>query len=429
MNRRLAVILLPLLLGAPGVAYSRQPAQPQGPAPALAAIDVVGVRRYTADEVRKVSGLEIGARVVIADLDAATKRMAGTGLFKTVGYHYDDRNGQRIITFEIEEADWTVPVVFDNFVWFTNEQIIAAVRETVPSFDGTAPPTEGTTELIAAALQALLDSQRLAGRIEFVTRTVLNSPIESYMFRVVDPAPRLCGVRFQGASAIAQDELTSALRPSSNEYSRSYLMTASRLTLSDLYRRRGYWRATFAEPVPAMTRETACQGVTVTIAVDEGPSYTWDSAEWVGNAAMSSSELDALLGLENGDLAGAVRLEDGLRRVSKAYAARGYLIQRSTYSARPDDARGRVSFEIKVAEGPQFRLGSVEFVNLPSSDATALRKTWRLNPGDVYDASYPDRFMKEEILPRLPEGTKPPRAETTLDVKKAVVSVRFVFGS
>jgi outer membrane protein assembly factor BamA len=143
---------------------------------------------------------------------------------------------------------------------------------------------------------------------------------------------------------------------------------------------------------------------------------------------MSSTELDALLGLKSGDVAGAIQLEDGLRRVNRAYATRGYLIQRSTYTPRLDDANGRVSFEIKVAEGPQFRLGAVEFVNLPPPDAAALRKAWRLNPGDVYDSSYPDRFVKEEIQPRFPPAAKAPRAETTLDVKKAVVNVRFVFG-
>jgi outer membrane protein assembly factor BamA len=147
----------------------------------------------------------------------------------------------------------------------------------------------------------------------------------------------------------------------------------------------------------------------------------------VGNTALSSTELDSLIGLKSGDVAGALQLEDGLRRVNRAYASRGYLIQRLTYTARPDDVKGRVSLEIRVAEGPQFRLGSVEFVNLPAADATVLRKTWRLNPGDVYDASYPDRFMKEAIQPRLPEGAKAPRAETTLDIKKAVVNVRFVF--
>jgi outer membrane protein insertion porin family len=428
VNLFVTFMLLTLLLVEPHAADSRSLGQPPALALELGAIEVKGVRRYTADEITKVSGLEVGKRITIADLDAATKRMAGTGLFKTVGYHYEDRNGQRIVTFEIEEADWTIPVAFDNFVWFTDAEIIASVRETVLSFDGTAPATAGIPEAIASALQALLKSARVDGRVEFLPQAALNASIETYMFRVVDPSPRLCGVRFDGTSAIAHDELTSALRPSSEAYSRSYLVAASNGTLSDLYRRRGYWRATFAEPVPKVVGGAECRGVSVTITVDEGVPYLWDSAAWVGNTAMSATELDTLLGLKGGDVAGATLLEDGLRRVNRAYATRGYLIQRATYTPRLDDAERRVSFEIKAAEGPQFRLGNVEFVNLPPPDAAALRKAWRLNPGDVYDASYPDRFMKEEIQPRL-QGAKAPRAETTLDVKKAVVHVRFVFGA
>ena len=132
MNRYVTFMLVTLLLVSAPAANSRQLSQPPASALELGAIEVAGARRYTADEIRKVSGLEVGKRITIADLDAATKRMAGTGLFKTVGYHYEDRNGQRIATFEIEEADWTIPVVFDNFVWFTDAEIIASVRETVP---------------------------------------------------------------------------------------------------------------------------------------------------------------------------------------------------------------------------------------------------------------------------------------------------------
>jgi hypothetical protein len=62
------------------------------------------------------------------------------------------------------------------------------------------------------------------------------------------------------------------------------------------------------------------------------------------------------------------------------------------------------------------------------NDAAALRKLWRMQQGDVYDNSYPDQFVKDEIAPRLKGGGRLPRTETDLDVMKGIVNVRVVFG-
>jgi outer membrane protein assembly factor BamA len=63
---------------------------PQAPARALAlsAVHVEGVRRYTPAEVARLSGLQVGTSVAVADFDTAVKRLAATGLFKTLNYRY-----------------------------------------------------------------------------------------------------------------------------------------------------------------------------------------------------------------------------------------------------------------------------------------------------------------------------------------------------
>jgi outer membrane protein assembly factor BamA len=391
----------------------------------LGDLQVAGVRRYTAEDVKQISGLEVGKRVSIADLDAAAERMAKTGLFKTVSYRYATNEGRLVVTFEIEESEWTVPVVFDNLVWFTDTDVVAAVRTELPSFDGTVPATSGIPERITAALQQLLASRHVEGRIDFLPRADLDKSVEGYLFRVVDPGPKICALRFDGASAIAPGDLTAALKNVvGSDYSRMYLINASKGTLVDLYRRAGYWRASFGEPKTTLQEESGCNGVAVTVAVDEGTQYSWAGATWTGSAVLASSELDGLLGMKTGDVAAMAKLDDALRRIARTYARQGYLVQRATYTSRLDDSSRQATFEIRVAEGPQFRLGSVDFVNLAPADAVALRKVWRLRAGDVYDNTYPDQFIKEEIVPRL---NRLPRTETDLDVKKAIVNVRFVF--
>src|SRR5262245_20839099 len=93
------------------IAFPRVPfAHPQDrPLPAvsmqLGDLQVVGMHRYTAEEVTKVSALEIGNRVSIPDLDAAAERMAKTGLFKKVSYRWSATEDRLVVTFEIQESD------------------------------------------------------------------------------------------------------------------------------------------------------------------------------------------------------------------------------------------------------------------------------------------------------------------------------------
>jgi len=320
----------------------------------------------------------------------------------------------------------TLPVVFDNFVWFSDQEIVTVLRRRIPSFDGTAPATPGVPEAIAKELQSLLQSKRIPGVVELLPQATLKAGIESLVFRVKDPSPKVCALRITGATAIAETDLTGRLPLAGIDYSRTVLVNTLRGPLTDMYRQRGYWRAAFGAPVAALDQTQGC--VTVIASVTEGPQFNWDRAEWTGNAALSSRELNAILGMKEGDLASLSRLDEGLRRAQKAYGRQGYVLERATYTPRLDDLTRRAVFDVRVDEGPQFRMGDVEFPGLAPADAAGLIKRWQLKPGDVFDASYPDRFMDEEIFPRIPRGARVPALESRADQQNRLVHVRFVFG-
>jgi outer membrane protein assembly factor BamA len=69
-----------------------------------------------------------------------------------------------------------------------------------------------------------------------------------------------------------------------------------------------------------------------------------------------------------------------------------------------DDATPKVTFKIAVNEGPQYRMGTVEFKGFSPVDAALLAEKWNLKSGDVYDQSYAGHFFRvdaDEILSRL----------------------------
>ena len=417
-----------------GIPAVQRPAPRQAPASQvyrLAAMCIDGARRNTASDVIKLSGLEVGQQVTPAQLDEAAGRLGATGLFAGVSYRFVTQGKDLTLTFEIQEAERSVPVVFDNFVWLTDEEIMVAVRRAIPSFDGSAPPSAEFPDLLVRVLQDLLKARSIEGRSEFLPLTDLKTGRQQFVFRVGDPGPRLCELRIDGASALTAAELIAAARTGlTDEYSRVRATAVANGTLRDLYRQRGHWRATFAGPAVTLVRAASCTGVAATLHVDEGPAYGWERAEWAGNATHPSASLDAMIGMKPGDLAEMSRIEAGLRGIRASYGRQGYVLQEATYAASLDEERRRATFQIRIVEGPLFRAGSVEVLGIPDAAARAMLEKWGLRPGDVYNADYPFEYVEREMRPMLRRGAaslRPPSVETRIDEARRVVDVRFVF--
>ena len=263
----------------------------------IASVQVKGNRRYTAEEVTRLSGVQLGQAATAEDLAKAANRLASTGLFDSVRYTYT--TGRSItVTFEVEEAKWTMPVILDNFVWLPEKDLMAAIRAEVPAFDGTAPINEGAGDLIARTLQGVLKARGVPGRVEVSAQADIRGGQPKYLFVVKDPSPKVCAVRVTGASAVPEKDVVAPLEfAKGGDYSKFFFETASEGTLTDIYRRKGYWRAKFGAPAVALN---TCDGVDVTLPGTEGASYTWDHAEWSGNPTIAAAALDKALAMKPG---------------------------------------------------------------------------------------------------------------------------------
>lgn len=233
-------------------------------------VRVVGHKRYSAEQVVKVSGLTPGQSASVADLDATITRMAGTGLFTKVGYKFGpDPTGNRlIVTFEIEEPEWTIPVLFDNFVWFSDDELKAALSESVPTFDGTLPKTEGIHTLVVQSLQKFLQSKNLDRPVEFLTYSHSKTKTLKYLFKVTDPSLRVCALDLSGASPGWEKRFEPAVAAQVGRASSRVSIEGLTSELETTYRTRGRLDASIGAAVVRLN--DGCEGVGVTIPVTEG---------------------------------------------------------------------------------------------------------------------------------------------------------------
>src|SRR5215203_2338123 len=362
-------------------------------------IEFKGLERVKEPEALEKSGLQVGQSVDIDAVEAAANRLLESGLFVNLSYKLKGTTDKSVLTFEVIERKWTMPVTFDNFVWFTDEELNAAVRRKLPAFDGTAPEAGGVTEQIRQALTDLLNERKIEGTVQYdLSEDPLTKKVE-HLFSVKGPGLRVCKITYAGARAVPEEQLvTKSGGIFDNDYSRGYVGGFVESNLLPLYHERGYLRAAFSPPkvVPEMSPE--CKGVAVAVNVDEGSIYVWDKATWEGAEGLTAQELDAALGMRNREVANAAKIAKGLNAVRKAFGRKGYIAARVRAETEFDDTARSVSYRFRVNEGAQYHMGDLTITGFLDEVATNnLRGRWRLLHKEVYDEGYIEEFVKKSV--------------------------------
>jgi outer membrane protein insertion porin family len=361
-------------------------------------IEFKGLERVKEPEALEKSGLAAGQSVSLDDVEAASNRLLASGLFTNLSYKLKGKTDSALLVFEVVERKWTMPVAFDNFVWFTDEELNEAVRRKLPAFDGTAPESGGVTEQIRLALAELLNERKIEGAVQY---DLSENPVDrkvSHLFSVKGPGLRVCKINYAGARAVPEEQLvTKSGGIFDNDYSRAYVGGFVESNLLPLYYERGYLRASFSPSKVAVESTPECKGVTVSMSVDEGSIYVWDKAVWEGAEGLTAQELDAALGMRNKEVANAVKIATGLGRVRKAYGRKGYIAARVRPETQFDDTERTVSYLFRVNEGPQYRMGELTIVGLDEAATNNLRGRWRLLSKEVYDEGYIDEFIRKSV--------------------------------
>jgi outer membrane protein assembly factor BamA len=366
----------------------------------LRRVEVVGLKKLSPQKVIDASGLKVGDTISPDMIDAAAEKLVESGLFKKLGYKLRTSADEATVIFEVEEASRNLPVVFENFVWFSEDELARTIRQDVPYFDGTAPEAGTTTDKIAAALQRLLSQKKIPGRVEHMPYANLAKGTQEILFTVEGIKIRVCSLHFPGAAAISEADLIKASQPLlKSDYSRKDASGFANYTLFPLYRHLGFLRAQFHEPTATLEASPgACEnGVALTIPIDEGTVYSWGAADWAGNQALTNDDLTAALGMTPGEVADGARIDKGLKDMRKAYAHRGYLAAAIKESTEFDDATKRVSYRFLVNEGSRYFMGDLIVNGLPVEEVERLKAKWTLGSNAVFDESYIDDFRQHGL--------------------------------
>jgi len=375
-------------------------------------VKVSGTKRYSDDAVIAASGLQIGTTVTEDDFKKAGRRLGDLGVFSDIAYNYSYSSAGTKLSLQVTDADKFVPVRFEDFVWFSDEELLQRIKERAPMFNGEVPLSGNLADRVSDVLQALLVENAIPGNVEYERAGKANGPIDSIVYRVSEVLIQIRNVEFTGAGEADLPALKAAAqRVFDREYSRSVLNALVEHQLLPVYYSRGYLKAAFGEPQPKVVKKPSAASedggprnltiVDVTFPVTPGRQYKIKALQWSGNKEFSADVLQKMVRAQPGDVANTVRIGDNLKDVQKLYGSHGYATAILKADAEFDDGTGTALIHLNVKEGFVYHMGELEFRGLDNSLTAKLRNAWKLRPGDVYDSTYLSEYLPaaHKLLP------------------------------
>jgi outer membrane protein assembly factor BamA len=414
-----------------------------GPAPAAPKTLVLGKIAFSGlkrcDETTAVAavGLQLGAVYDQKQLVAATKRLGDAGYFSDVNYTYGEMGGQMVAQFNVTEFEWDVFCLFDNFIWFTPQELRDAVRKQIPGFEGAVADHVAFPTKIKSALEELLRQRGIKREVDFIVGVrdmdAQGSKIQKQLAFVSTGAPMpVCNVSFPGASVALGKQLQSEIKQVVNleysvEYSGRQFAQYIENTLLPVYRRRGYLKAKFGDvsAQPDAGANKKCKGgVNVSAPVVEGAVYKLGKFEWEGNQALEVETIQDLFRMKTGITADGAKIDKGLNAIKTAYLKQGYLDLKMTIETNFDESAGVANYHIVVDEGKPYQMGEVLIKNASEDEEKRIRGKWQMAQGAVFNVEYVRSFIKKMFDDR---GARTPRAQLQPDRAKQIANVLFTF--
>jgi len=387
-------LLALLLLGGLSLSslFAQQtPSKQRQPAYKLQRVRFVGSTRYSEEQLLSASGLKIGSDMSAQDLQKAASILSESGGFSEVRYRFDGGEAE----YQVADNPDFVPCVFENLVWISDQDLLAAISRRLPLFNGKVPLNGNLAANVGKQIEGILKEKAIGATISWMPAATLNGPVNSIAFSAATPRVEISDIEFAGASPSQIPALQKATAPLlGSEYRQTMLQDFSKNSLRPIYMNQGYLHVQFSKALAtpiATTPESA--KVKITVPIEEGPVYHLKALNWPGSDILPAAATPKLYLLKPGDVVSQDLLRKSLNNVGATYVARGYM--KATIRGTPtfDDAAHTVAYDIEVVPGDAYHLRNLEFKNLSDAQLQQVKQVWKLKPGDVYDPTYAPAFL------------------------------------
>lgn len=390
-----ALLLAPLYLALPAHAQNYT----------IAAIVFTHPGPYTDAELLAASGLAPGQPLAENTLPNAAQRLVDTGLFSDAKINYTGDSKSRTVNADLTPIplDKLLTISFENFVWFTPDELTAGIHALVPLYRGVASDAGNLPDAIQSALQQMLAAKGITATISHtILEPTTQHPIRVFDFTIDQPTVRLGTVHLSmvappGAAASLtpglQQAATAATRHPFNEG------LAGR-TLQDIllisFRNAGYIQSTLdnlQRTVAPSPTDPKIFLVTYTARIVTDDPYKVSTLTFVPTPLYSAADFARDAKLHPGDLVNAADLSKTEAAISDTYLAHGYLDIYLLSHPVPEAASRTVAYTLEPIPGEIYHLHTATPTGLSPEALQEFNTAWQMKPGDVYNPAYVSNFI------------------------------------
>jgi outer membrane protein assembly factor BamA len=361
-----------------------------------------GKMPYTQADLETASGLKAGDHLTKDTMQQAAQRLIDTGAFGDLEVTLDGPTKAISVVFKVKPADPSrmLAAGFENFVWWSHDELIAEIHRRVPLFNGSLPEAGSLQQTVQDALQQMLAEKHIEATLSTkIYDAGPGRPDRTIEYRIDSPNIQLHSFQLEGVSADKVSEIskiTSSLAGS--RYNEG--VTGSGITdrILAVYRDAGFLDASLDNLTRAITAPAPERiDLDLFATIKPGAPYHVSKIDWAGSPIISSQDFAAASKLRPGDLASQQALRASLAAIIVAYRRQGYLDVSVDATPQLDTANHLVTYTVAAVSGEQYHLHEVQPVGLTPDSRATFDIAWKLRPGDLYDATYLETFLKANV--------------------------------
>jgi outer membrane protein insertion porin family len=363
---------------------------------------------YSDAQLQAASGLKPGETLSVATLTASAQHLINTGAFEQLEPTLDGPFKAVTVNFKLQPVSDAklLPVIFENFVWFTPEELDAELRKRVPLFIGRVPEAGNLADSIREALTQILSEKNIKAEVANIEMEPSASlPHASMAYSVSSPQVTLRNVHLQGVAPDMAENVRNELSLLVAHPYREGVGADANDQILAVYRDNGYLDAKLLNPQRSLITG-ADGGVDVDLngTIEAGTPYRVKSITWPGTSLYSTSDFEKQNKLHPGDIASRKGLEYSTALIRSAYQHQGYMEVAVDPTPIRDTATHSVAYSFQAVPGAQYRVRSVQSLNLPPRQQQEFDRGWQMKAGDIYDADYIKTFLTKNTALRSFEG-------------------------
>jgi outer membrane protein insertion porin family len=353
-------------------------------------------------ELLAFTGLHPGEAVTRDQIQAASDKLTGTGLFTDVRFSFDGSQ----LSFVLNPSVAVVQVRYDNFPWWDDKALNAAVAAKVPLFHGALYPGGAMREQVIAVLTSLLAAKGVQGAVIATTPVGdANGDQVAILYRIDTPAVVVEPVHVEGYSGVWTQPLQAVEKATFGQPFDGSIRNKVAAAVRSVYDSLGFLGMTMTDPAwgaPRVVGGKVLVPLKVSITSEGGGQFRVSALHFNGDLFMTEEQFAQRAKLHPGDVANQDLWKQTQEMVAAPYKTHGYIEAKIDAAPALDRANRTVDYTITVEPGAVYRMGKLTVVNLSESQKADVLPYWKMREGDVFDASLIPNFMADYHRLRAP---------------------------